>query len=210
MTAVTALKQLLSRTGLPTTIFDACPHAPSWCYHQLRGRLVELSGLRANAALTAAFGVVAEVQRLGDPVAWVTRRQSLFYPPDVAASGVDLASLLIVRVPQVVDTAKASNRLLRSGAFGLIVLDLGAKAQLPVGVQGKLLGLAQHHDCGLLCLTEKRADADSLSSMVSLRAEATYQRHPPHQFQVTIRILKDKKRGPTWRHSEWVVAPDGL
>ena len=39
-------------------------------------------------------------------------------------------------------------------------------------IQGRLVTLAQTHDAAIVCLTEKPADAASLGSLVSLRAEA--------------------------------------
>jgi hypothetical protein len=39
--------------------------------------------------------------------------------------GVDLAALVVVRVPKADAIARAGEKLLRSGGFGLVVLDLG-------------------------------------------------------------------------------------
>ena len=94
-----------------------------WGLAALRGRLVELSARGATATLTAAIGIVLEAQTASEPVAWVTTHGS-FYPPDVADSGVDLAALVVVRVPgsrdAAVIAARSAERLLRSGAFGLV------------------------------------------------------------------------------------------
>ena len=143
-----------------------------WSLAALRGRLVELSARGAAATLTAAIEVVSEAQTQGEPVAWLTLTSSSFYPPDAAESGIDLAALVIVRAPDATTLARAAERLLRSGAFGLIVLDLGAQAELSMQIQGRLVTLAQTHDAAIVCLTEKPNDAASLGSLVSLRAEA--------------------------------------
>src|SRR5215475_7854103 len=118
-----------------------------WGIDALRGRLVELSARGATATLTSAIDLVLEVQQADEPVAWVTLGNATFYPPDVAASGVDLAALAVVRVHDVVAAARAAERLLRSGGFGLVVLDLvGSALELPIAHQGRLVTLAQTHD----------------------------------------------------------------
>src|SRR5260221_719247 len=69
----------------------------TWELATLRGRLVELSARGATATLTAAIELVIEAQMLNEPVAWIAPTTGTFYPPDVAASGVDLAALVVVR-----------------------------------------------------------------------------------------------------------------
>ena len=71
----------------------------AWSFDALRGRLVEISARGASAALTCAVDLVAEAQGQGEPVAWVTLATGSFYPPDVADSGIDLAALVVIRVP---------------------------------------------------------------------------------------------------------------
>ena len=101
---------------------------PRWCHSELVGRLVELSGQGATATLTLAFGLLLDAQRLGETAAWVAAGPRLFYPPDVAEGGVDLAALAVIRTHGAAAAARAADRLLRSGAFGLLVLDLGRAA----------------------------------------------------------------------------------
>src|SRR5262249_9390415 len=99
---------------------------------------------------------------------------------------------------------RSAERLLRSGAFGLVILDLGT-AELAMPVQGRLVTLAQTHDAAVVCLTEKSADAASLGSLISLRAEATRLRD-----EITLRVIKDKRRGPGALRKAPVRGPDGL
>lgn len=188
------------------------PAAARWTRAQLSGRLVEVSGIGAVASLTAAVGLVLEAQVEGDPVAWISLPASTFYPPDLADSGVDLEGLVVVRAPSVEHAGRAADRLLRSGGFGLVVLDLGPggrDAALPIPLQGRLVGLAQRHDAAIVCLTEKPADAASLGSMVSLRAE-TLRAREGERFVVSVRALKDKQRGPGWEQAEPAKGPAGL
>lgn len=185
------------------------PSSPAeWSLTELSGRLVELSGIGAAASLTLAFRLVLDAQWRGEPVVWVTPGQHAFYPPDVAEGGVDLDALSVVRVPEARAVARAADRLVRSGAFGLIVLDLGANADLPIPLQTRLVGLAQRHHTALLCLTEN--ETSSLGSLVSLRVHAQRRKVAEDRFKCALHILKDKRRGPTWAYAEVCRGPAGL
>ena len=188
---------------------EAATRPASWSLSEFAGRLIEISGQEATAALTLAFGLVLEAQRQGEPVAWVTPRENSFYPPDAAEGGVDLDALVVVRVPDARVVARAAERLVRSGAFGLIVLDVGA-AKIPTPLQARLAGLAQKHHTALVCLTEKERKTPSLGSLVSLRVQAQRTRTSEGQFTCTLTVLKDKRRGPTWTHTEGCRGPAGL
>jgi recombination protein RecA len=177
-----------------------------WSLASLSGRLAELSGDGESAALTLAFGLVREAQLRGQPAAFVAPLTETFFPPDAAAGGVDLDALAVVRTP---DPGRAATHLLRSGAFGLVVLDLGA-ARLGTALQARLLGLAQKHRAAVLFLTRKAAEEPSLGSLVSLRGAASRRREGWDRFACEVTILKDKRREPGWRHREVCRGPDGL
>lgn len=180
-----------------------------WTLAEIAGRLVEISSCGASAALTIVFGLVLEAQRRGEPVGWVTSAESFFYPPDVARNGIDLSALAVVRLSGADGIARAGEKLLRSGGFGLVVLDLGA-ADIPVPLQTRLTGLAHRHQTALACLTEKERRTFSLGSLVSLRAHAEKKRVTENRFACALRVLKDKRRGPTWSHEEFYSGPAGL
>ncbi len=182
----------------------------AWTRDALSGRLTEISGVGAVASLTSAFGLVLDAQTRSEPVAWITLPETSFYPPDAADSGIDLDALAVVCVPGAQEGARAAERLLRSGAFGLIVLDLGRDARVPTALQGRLVSLAKRHDTALVCLTDKPRDAASLGSLVSLRAEVVREKCGADQFSCKLDVLKDKNRGPGWSHSEVVRGPAGL
>lgn len=181
----------------------------AWSLAETAGRLVEISGARCAASLTLAFGLVLEAQRRGEPAGWVTTMENFFYPPDAARMGVDLGALAVVRVPDFSAVARAGEKLLRSGAFGVVALDLHAVA-IPPPLLSRLTALAQRHDAALLCLTEKTADRPSLGSLVSLRVEGRRTRGAAGTFACALKILKDKRRGPTWSQSEVYYGPAGL
>jgi recombination protein RecA len=184
--------------------------APRWQLDELTGRLTELSGVGAVASLTAATSLLLEAQGRGEPSAWITLATASFYPPDLDDAGVDLDALVVVRAPTALALVRAADRLLRSGAFGLLVLDLGA-GDISMAAQGRLVGLAQHHDAALVAITEKPARAASLGSMVSLRAEAVRERVIGRKhFRVAVRAVKDKRRGPGWEELAEAAGPAGL
>ncbi len=203
---------------------DVREDAQPWGLSALRGRLVELSARGASGALTCAASLVLEAQSDGEPVAWIVpwciegneaRTPGTFYPPDVADSGIDLSALVVVRAPSVIAAGRAAERLLRSGAFGLVVIDFGSanmeatSARISDGMLGRLVSLAQANDAAVVCLTEKTQDSMSLGSLVSLRVEALREREGSG-FEVTVRALKDKRRGPGWSRAIKARGPSGL
>jgi recombination protein RecA len=181
-----------------------------WTLSELAGRMVEISSAGAAATLTLAFGLVLEAQQRGEFVGWVTSAERCFYPPDVAQSGIDLAALTVVRVPQSESIARAGEKLLRSRSFGLVVLDLGA-GDISVPLQSRMMGLANRHYAALVCLTEKESKTLSLSSLVSVRAHAQKWRVSDERcFRCCLDVLKDKRHGPTWVHQEVCRGAAGL
>jgi recombination protein RecA len=185
------------------------PSRTPWTLAEVAGRLVEISSSTASAALTVTFTLVRQAQERGEPVGWVTLAESFFYPPDAARGGADLAALVVVRLTDAKSIARAGEKLLRSGAFGVVVLDLGA-ADIPMPLQTRLTGLAHRHHTALVCLTEKARAAFSLGSLVSLRAHAEKKRVADNRFICALRIVKDKRRGPTWNYEELYTGPAGL
>jgi recombination protein RecA len=180
-----------------------------WSLDEVAGRLVEISSSTAAAALTLTFALIREAQERGEPVGWVTLAESFFYPPDAARGGIDLAALVVIRLARAESIARAGEKLLRSGGFGLVVLDLGA-ADIPMPLETRLTGLAHRHHTALICLTEKANGAFSLGSLVSLRAHAERKRIEGNRFACALRVLKDKRRGPTWNYEELYAGPAGL
>jgi recombination protein RecA len=180
----------------------------AWALPELAGRLVELCSHGPSATWTLAMALVLDAQRRAEPAAWLTGTGQSFFPPDAAASGVDLDALAVVRAPDPAALARAADPLLRSGAFGLVVLDLG-KAQVAAPLQSRLLGLAQKHQCAVVFLTEKPPTAPSLGPLVSLRAEVV-RAHGPEGFRCELRVVKDKRRAPGWAHVEVCRGPPGL
>jgi recombination protein RecA len=184
---------------------DASP----WTLKEVAGRFVEISSWAAPAALTIVFGLVREAQAQKEPVGWITSAENFFYPPDAAQVGIDLAALAVIRLSRSDGIPRAGEKLLRSGGFGVVVLDLGG-GDIPMPLQSRLTGLAHHHHSALICLTAKRSAALSIGSLVSLRGHAARRYTKENGFACTLNVLKDKRRGPTWTHEVFCSGPAGL
>jgi len=178
----------------------APPAAPSFAEGLSAGRLVELSGARGSARTSLAFAAVRAAQLEGEPVAWIQPAAGPFYPPDAAECGVDLAALAVVQVPFSTGDAgpfRAAEILLRSGAFGLVVLDRRGAPGVPSdAMQGRLQALAREHDVRVLLLTDRAADSGSLGPLVSLRVEPHRARLGGGRFAIEPVLLKNKHGGP--------------
>lgn len=179
-----------------------------------RGRLIELAGGAGAAATSAAVQILLASQREGDPVAWVQPRGGTLYPPDLAAAGLELASLLVVHVPLEAGgpgMAKAAELALRTGAFGAVALDLTA-ARPPRGDAwlGRLASLAREHDSRCVLLGPAGASA-SLGPLVSTRLFAKRERIQPGRYRVATEVLKDKSGArPSLEAPERWRGPEGM
>lgn len=178
-----------------------------WSFASLAGRLCELSEEGSAGALTVACSILAEAQGAGEPVAWITHGPSLFHPPDLTRLGIDLKSIAILRLPSAHAALLAADWLLRSNAFGLLVVDVGREWRIADGELGRLARLAARGVSAVLFLTRKRAEEESIGSMISLRAEVRSRVAVPQSDRlvavrediprvVEIRTLKDKRGAP--------------
>ncbi len=185
--------------------------ATGWSLPTFCGRLVELSAGHASAVLSLTMRLIREAQLQGETVAWVARPGSSFFPPDAVRCGVDLGALPVIRPRQTMDALSAADHLLRSGAFGLVAIDLQPRAFLPMRAQTRLASLAKKHLSALLLLTEKEQTQASLGSLISLRAHI--ERHADssgRRYRCRAQVLKDKQNGPGWQHLETLSGPPGL
>lgn len=202
---------------------EVLPREDGWCFEQLAGRLAQLEGTGDSAALSFAFSIILEAQQAGEPAAWITVHPpaaprpdgrveaSVFYPPDAHDNGIDLAALPVVRVPGVTAVFSAADLLLRSGGFGLIVADLGVPPAVPSTALARLAGLSRRHHTAIVFLTQPgAASPGSLGSLISVHAHARRRRAGDDRFDCGVVALKDKHRGPVWRHLEVRHGASGL
>ena len=163
------------------------------------GRIVELSGTacQPGARTTTAVAIVHHAQSEGETVAWIQPAGGTLHPPDLAEWGLDFQGLVVIHVPITAGPhglMKAAELLLRSGAWGLVVVDLcqGVPPGPAEAWQGRLLGLCRQHDARLLLLTDKPAQSASLGALVALRVEPRRMRTRSGRFRVEHQVLKNK------------------
>jgi recombination protein RecA len=172
------------------------------------GRLSEIARIPGGAQLTLAVACLAGAQARGEPVAWVQQLGGSLFPPDLAESGVDLEALVVVHVPRPagsVGLCKAAELLLRSGGFGMVVIDLvdGSRtgwrrgpplpgsADLSLQAQSRLLALAREYDTAVLLLSDGPRQG-SLGPLVGLCIEPHRVRVGRGAFHIEPRARKDK------------------
>ena len=184
--------------------------------HESRGVLVELSGQPGAACITAATARVRQAQREGETTVWIQSQDSTPFAPDLRDSGIDLNALVFIRVPpgprRWVFKSKAAELLLRSGAYGLMVMDLRdepSRAITHLAWQSRLWSLARQHHSQVVLLSQKSEQVDSLGPLVGLRVEAQRVRKRPGHFRIEHRILKNKA-GIAPLSDEHVRGPWGL
>ncbi len=130
--------------------------------------------------------LIARAQTRGEQTAWLAAYDSLFFPPDLAARGIDLAAVTVVTAPSE-GMLLAADWLLRSNAFGLIVAD-GPAARITDAELGRLGRLAEESGTAMIFLTLKDDNAPSLGTQVAVRV--ALHRRPEGSEAVT---LKDKR-----------------
>ena len=197
------LSELPARPSLRTFDLSTCA-----------GRLVELSSPESSALLTTACRLVLDAQQNGDYAAWITLAGSSWFAPDVADIGIDLDALIVIRVTDAMQAARAADEIGRSDAFSLIVIDMGAERRagerLPAAALTRLSGLALSQGMAFVFLTSKSAETASISSLISLRVETHSTPCGGGQYRTEMRIVKDKRQGPGAIHEEVCRAPAGL
>ena len=156
---------------------------------------------------------MVHAQNQGEAVAWIQPEGGDLYPPDLADAGVLLDELVIVHVPKAQlphGLARAAELLQRSGAFGLVVLDLVHDIPKGSAWQNRLAALAREHHMQLVLLTDSDAERPSLGPMVGVRIEATRERRSPGHFALDHQLLKNKAANGWLPLSEARRGPAGL
>src|SRR5688500_15136503 len=138
------------------------------------GHIVEVSGAAARRRFTTAVSLLIHAQSQGEPCGWIQRAGGRLSPPDLVAWGADLSALVVIHIPESAPIAalpRASELLLRSGAFGLVVVDLidGTPRGEPGAWQGRLGGLAREHESIVILLSGAESGKGSLGPLVSIR-----------------------------------------
>lgn len=189
---VSALSQGALR-AVPTIASTGC--VPLWQLFQ-PGQLIELSGEMPGKS-SVVTQLVARAQAEQEPVAWIALRSAAsLYPPDMARAGVDLAALVVVRLEESAGQhglLRAAEVLLRSGAFGLVVVDLlDGTPPGELAWQARLSGLLRRHAARGVVLTQSARENPSLGPLVSLRIEPHVRTAGEGRVVLEQRLLKNK------------------
>ena len=199
---------ITASTLLERRIHSAPPEG--WSLKSAAGRFIALDPTpeSGTATLSLAAGLIREAQQQEGLAAWIAGPRQSFFPPDMAAAGVDLATLPIVRTTDAGQAARVADTLLRSGSFSVLILDGDGQA-FPLALQTRLVGLAQQHHTALVALRQS-GDRPSRGSLVSLRGATEQHRVGHNCFACGLRARKDKRQSPGWTHEEFRHGPDGL
>lgn len=204
-----------AQAGWPAPSVPASAPGGGVAWASMAGRLTQVASAPGGGATSVAVAYVQQAQRQGEPVAWVQWERGNLYPPDLAAAGVRLDALLVVHAGHAGQTQprlRAAELLLRSGGFGLVVLDLTAGV-VPPGLawQHRLQTWArQHHGVVLLLTHQADTQAASLGALIALQIVPQVAPVAAGRFALTCAVHKNKlgQNVPDW---SWARrGPQGL
>ncbi|HVO39516.1 MAG TPA: recombinase A [Spirochaetia bacterium] len=192
----------------PAAHLKSAAHGGSWGFDNLVGILAEISEETPAGAVSIAAEIIAQAQTRGEPVAWIAGTESIFFPPDLLDRGIDLRAISVIRAGAEPESLTAAEWLIRSGAFGLVVLDLDGEGNVSDASLGRILKVAKRTQCAVLFLTRKHAGAPSLGSQISLRGCVT--RCGAEPILVHLDTVKDKRSSFSPRYSRQYHGPSGM
>jgi len=102
-----------------------------------RGRIVELYGPESSGKTTVALHIVAEAQKMGGEAAFIDVEHALD-PKYAKALGVDIDNLLVAQPDSGEQALEIAERLVRSGAIDVIVVDSVAAMTTQAEIDGEM------------------------------------------------------------------------
>ena len=180
----------------------------------LSGMVVEFSGWNQSACISLSIPLIQECQLAGKICAWIVpcsvERASLFFPPDFAESGINCSEIPILWCKNAMDGFGIAEKLLRSGGFGMLVLDLTESRRIRSNTMGRIHNMAQRFGSLVLCLTRKPQGEPSLDPMIFVHVHVEARKKNTDVYEVMATIQKDKAQAPG-KTMSWVYdAPPGL
>ncbi len=148
-----------------------------------RGRLTEITGAPGSGRTTIARQLVAATLQAGWWVAYVDAARTLA-PRDWAALGAH-DGLWVVRPDDSSRGAWCADVLLRSGAFGLVVLDGAPALSRPVAV--RLVRLARARDAAFVLLAPDGQHA-GVAGALQLRVQRASAKRRTEPLDLTARL----------------------
>ncbi len=189
-------------SALSTGIFDLDQALPGGGIP--RGKLTEVSGPPASGKTALVLRFVSHALSLGEPTTYLDVMRSLDLQ-SCERAGVSLQRLLVVRPPSLQAAFQSAEELLRSGGFGLVVLDLAGmirKRAISLPSLFRLSRISKEVDATVLLLTDAVPGASGFGSTISLRLSCQVVQsvlgpaiRPPHlarAYRVRFEITKSK------------------
>lgn len=176
----------------------------------LSGLVCEVSQSAPGGGCTVSVALARAFAEAGRPFAWVSATESVFYAPDLAANGIDPATVPVVWARTPHDATRAAQWLLRSEAFGLVIIDLGDRPVIPDAALARLQHLARRSGSTVAVLTSKRDDDRSLGAIVALRLAVQSRYAADGTVSYTITVVKDKRGGLGTLYRGNLDAPLGM
>jgi len=155
-----------------------------------RGRLTEITGAPGSGRTTIARQLVASTLQAGWWVAYVDAARTLA-PRDWAALGAH-DGLWVVRPDDPARGAWCADVLLRSGAFGLVVLDGAPTLSRPVAV--RLVRLARASDAAFVLLAPDGQHA-GVAGALQLRVQRVRAKRKAEPLDLTARLEGSARAG---------------
>lgn len=177
----------------------------------LSGRLTQIVNTPSAPAVSAVFFIVAEAVTSKEPLIWINQSNIVFFPPDLERMGIPPSLVPIVRSRDTRGTLRSIEHVLRSGAYGLVVVNTGGSFSVAQGRLGTFARLVDMHGTALIFITEEDEDrAPSLGSGISLQCSVRLKKTGANTFGVRITAVKDKNRSPGWAETKTCYGPPGL
>ncbi|MFP4429993.1 MAG: hypothetical protein ACOCW6_02315 [Spirochaetota bacterium] len=193
---------------LPAKDLPSPSDLPTFGYRRIAGSLVEISG---SGQLSLVSSLLAEAQQQGELCGWISTTLHTVFPPDLERNGVDLSLLTFFWIDTPTKATKALEYLLRSEAFGLIVLDMSKHPGIPDGIAGRLMRLAGKVRCGVVALSALKGTFRSIfGSLTSLRLDTRLEPAGEGRLDLTLTAERDRRAAPQWRRRITYHAPIGL
>ena len=157
-----------------------------------RGAISEILGAESTGRTALAHSMVA-TSTLGGEVTAVVDTDDAFDPASAQRAGADLGKLLWVQCGHRLETAlKATDMILHSGGFGLVLLDLGdatpaALNRVPVSCWYRFRRAVEHTPSILLILSRQSAARSCTVRQFVLQQQKVQWRGAP-PFQIIDRL----------------------
>src|SRR5688500_2579581 len=102
-----------------------------------RGRIIEIYGPESSGKTTLALQIVAQAQKLGGMAAYIDAEHAMD-PTDAKALGVNTENLIITQPDSGEQALEITEKLVRSGALDVIVVDSVAALVPQAEIEGEM------------------------------------------------------------------------